>query len=95
MKFLISTHLIVLWQINDVTTYIDGSQVYGSDSELAIRLRGNRTKGQLDTRPFVICLQRPILPPADEEAFCRSPNREEENCFIAGDVRVNENQGRR
>ena len=37
----------------------------------------------------------PRLPDASEEAFCRSANPEEKPCFLAGDARVNENQGRK
>ena len=36
---------------------------------------------------------QPVLPDADEEAFCRSTDSTERPCFLAGDVRVNENQG--
>jgi len=57
-----------------------------------MRLRNQKANlGLLDVRPFINSGGMPILPP-DEETFCRSPNPEEAPCFLAGDVRVNENQ---
>ena len=59
-----------------------------------MRLRNQKANlGLLDVRPFINSGGMPILPP-DEETFCRSPNPEEAPCFLAGDVRVNENQGK-
>ena len=80
-------------QENIITSYIDGSQVYGSDDELAKRLRNPQDPALLDDRLVRNSGERPRLPPSEPEAFCRSPNREEADCFLAGDVRVNENQG--
>lgn len=71
---------------------MDGSQVYGSDDQLAERLRDPRNRKFLDVRPFVNFGDQKILPP-DPEAFCRSTNLVDRPCFIAGDIRVNENQG--
>ncbi|XP_078362044.1 peroxidasin homolog [Oculina patagonica] len=79
-------------QINEVTTYLDGSQVYGSDDVLAEQLRDQNDRKLLDTRPFKQATGCPILPAAEEEAFCRSANPKEDPCFLAGDIRVNENQ---
>jgi len=62
--------------------------------ELSLRLRDTNAKlGLLKVIPHVDSNGEPILPPADDEAFCRSPNPEVQHCFLAGDVRVNENQG--
>ena len=83
-------------QINIITSFIDGSQVYGSDDEFArLVLRSPKGNGLLDERIVRNSGDRPRLPPSNPEAFCRSPNREEKHCFVAGDVRVNENQGRK
>ena len=79
-------------QVNVITSYIDGSQVYGSDIELATRLRGKH--GLMDVRPFNRYPDLPVLPP-DDETFCRSVNRKEEPCFLAGDPRSNQNNGKR
>lgn len=79
-------------QINIITAYVDGSQVYGSSDELAKQLRSPKGHGRLDTVPLRNIGGLPRLPDANEEAFCRSPNPEEKPCFIAGDARVNENQ---
>ena len=84
----------MLFQINIITAYVDGSQVYGSSDELAKQLRSPKGHGLLDTVPLRNIGGLPRLPDADEEAFCRSGNPEEKPCFIAGDARVNENQGR-
>ena len=83
------------FQINIITSYMDGSQVYGSSEEVARRLRSLKGHGLLDVVPLRNVGDRPRLPNADEEAFCRSPNPEEKPCFLAGDIRVNENQGRK
>ena len=85
----------LLLQINIITAYVDGSQVYGSSDELAKQLRSPKGHGLLDTVPLRNIGGLPRLPDASEEAFCRSPNPEEKPCFIAGDARVNENQGRK
>ena len=69
--------------------------MYGSSDELAKQLRSPKGHGLLDTVPLRNIGGLPRLPDASEEAFCRSPNPEEKPCFIAGDARVNENQGRK
>lgn len=66
--------------------------MYGSTLEVANRLRG--PNGFLDVRPFRDFSNDEVLPP-DDETFCRSVRRETEPCFLAGDVRSNENHGKR
>ncbi|XP_022781214.1 peroxidasin homolog [Stylophora pistillata] len=83
-------------QMNIITSYIDGSQVYGSDKETAESLRDPSDRRFLDVRLFVKAAsgrQCGLLPAAEEEAFCRSPNPMDKPCLRAGDERVNENQG--
>lgn len=82
-------------QINIITHHIDGSQVYGSDSETAEELRDPIAQiGLLDVRPFSRSgsLAQPVLPPQEEELFCRSPDPENIPCLRGGDERANENQ---
>lgn len=83
-------------QINVLTAFIDGSMVYGSDEELARRIR--KFEGGLllegDSQPG----KKPELPritPAEnvredgEEAFVGCPE-DLAFCFLAGEFRVNE-----
>ena len=79
--------------VNTLTAYIDASNVYGSDEELADSLR--RPDGGLrDMKHPHGCPFRNLknLLPPQTEGFCTSkdPNRP---CFVSGDERNNENQG--
>jgi hypothetical protein len=67
-------------QINEITSFIDGSQVYGSEEELAEFLRANDGTGELKSQ---IINGEELLP------F----NPENPPSFIAGDPRVNEQIG--
>ncbi|XP_020623594.1 peroxidasin homolog [Orbicella faveolata] len=82
-------------QINEITAYLDGSQVYGSDLETAKSLRFFKL-GLLIVEPFINSSDLPILPAQEsvggEAGFCRSNDTETQPCFRAGDPRVNENQ---
>ncbi len=72
-------------QVNDLTSFIDGSQVYGSNNETGQAVRAF-TGGLLRTgRNFPG--NQPSLP-VDTDDIVACPNRED--CFLAGDVRVNE-----
>ena len=75
-------------QINDVTSYIDGSMVYGSSEELARALREFRG-GRLRVGPNFPA-QNPSLPVIDRETreFVACPDRDD--CFLCGDARCNE-----
>lgn len=81
-------------QLNIITSHIDGSQVYGSDKETAEELRDEEDPRFLATMPYPVSesdRRCGLLPEAEEEAFCRSPNPMDNPCFKAGDERVNEN----
>lgn len=81
-------------QINQVSSFIDGSAIYGSSEDEAKSLRsfsGGELKSQRvptvrSTRP-----QRELLQPLDNLQDCRSNDRK--RCFKSGDIRVNENVG--
>lgn len=75
-------------QINDITSFIDGSMVYGSSEELSNALREFRG-GRLLVGPNFPANQ-PSLPVINEETreFIACPNRDD--CFLCGDARCNE-----
>ena len=84
-------------QINVLTSYIDGSMIYGSDEELAKRIR--KYSGGLLLEGFAKPGLQPELPrifPNEnvredgEEPFVACPNPGQNGCFLAGEFRVNE-----
>jgi peroxidase len=85
-------------QFNALTHYIDGSNVYGSTDEVAKVLRefsGGRLKvgppHASGAKPSLPLLTRKELEATDVFlAICPEPLEE---CFVAGDIRVNEQQG--
>ena len=72
-------------QINDITSYIDGSMIYGSRREVEEQLREFQG-GLLRTGPSFPGNQ-PSLP-VDDQMIVACPNRMD--CFLCGDVRCNE-----
>ncbi|XP_063589602.1 chorion peroxidase-like [Penaeus indicus] len=74
-------------QVNQVTAYLDGSSVYGSRSQLArdLRLRSggqlNRTAARRSGRGHLL----PVMECEGDEGGATGGD-----CFMAGDVRVNE-----
>jgi len=70
-------------QVNDITTWIDGSQIYGSDPVRATALRRNDGSGELETSAGeLLRFNEPGLPNAGGTGA---------HLFLAGDVRANEN----
>ena len=73
-------------QVNELTHYIDGSQIYGSDELVALALR-EMSDGLLKTSPAL---------PDESQTQDNLPTssfecpRDQSTCFIAGDIRVNE-----
>lgn len=75
-------------QINEITSWIDGSQVYGSSDERARALRTLDGTGKLKTSAGdLLPFNTEILPNANGEA--PDPTK----LFLAGDVRSNEQVG--
>lgn len=79
-------------QINQITSYLDASNIYGSTAEDQHDLR-LMEKGKLKYTDLHI--RKPLLPPLSPEASAeecriRTPNL---HCFHAGDNRVNEQPG--
>ena len=72
-------------QINDLTSFIDGSMIYGSNEELAKAVRAFRGGLLLTGPPFPG--RQPSLP-VDQENRIQCPNRMD--CFLCGEVRCNE-----
>ena len=72
-------------QVNDLTSFIDGSQVYGSNAIVGASVREFKD-GLLRTGPPFPGNQ-PSLP-VDTENIAACPNQV--GCFLAGDVRANE-----
>jgi len=92
----------VLWgdlapreQLNQLTSYLDASQVYGYDDELARNLRDLTTDHGLLREGSTIPGHKPLLPYASNQFVdCRrNPLESSINCFVAGDIRANEQVG--
>jgi len=75
-------------QVNQITAYLDGSMIYGSDAERAAEIRANDGTGKLKTSPGNLmhfntagfANANPVKAPSD-------------SLFLAGDVRANEQVG--
>ncbi len=75
-------------QINEITAFIDASNVYGSDEERAYALRKLDGSGELKTSDSG---HGPLLP-YNEGGFANAPDSSAD-WFLAGDVRANEQAG--
>jgi hypothetical protein len=75
-------------QENEITSWIDGSMVYGSDSERAAALR------ESDGSAFLATSSDDMLPfNTDELTNANGPVPEPASLFLAGDIRANEQVG--
>jgi hypothetical protein len=72
-------------QLNEITSWIDASNVYGSDIERALALRSNDGSGRLRTGDN-------NLLPFNDEGLANAGGDSAE-LFLAGDVRANEQVG--
>lgn len=80
-------------QINQVSSFIDGSTIYGSSEEEMKSLRsfyGGELKSQ-KVATMKKSRMRELLQPLNNIQDCRSADRRK--CFKSGDIRVNENVG--
>ncbi|KRZ19194.1 Peroxidasin -like protein [Trichinella zimbabwensis] len=75
-------------QMNQLTSYIDASNVYGSNDCIASDLR-LFSQGKLNISKHLPGIQN-TLPFGFKDPDCRVHSTD---CFIAGDIRVNENSG--
>ncbi len=73
-------------QFNFLTSYIDASNVYGSDEERAHELRTLDGTGRLKT-------SEGDLLPFNEDGFDNAPAASDPSYFLAGDIRANEQVG--
>uniref|UniRef100_A0A8R1DTH4 Peroxidase n=1 Tax=Caenorhabditis japonica TaxID=281687 RepID=A0A8R1DTH4_CAEJA len=83
-------------QLNVLTSYLDGSAIYGNSEEQALELRDLYSDHGLLRFDIVSAANKPYMPfEKDSDMDCRR-NYSRENpikCFLAGDVRANEQLG--
>jgi len=82
-------------QVNQLTSFIDASQVYGSERTLALSLRNLTNQFGRLREGITYEYGKPLLPFNDGHPIdCRRDPRESDiGCFLAGDVRANEQLG--
>lgn len=82
-------------QINQLTSYIDASQVYGFEKAVAEDLRDLSNDSGLLRVGATFPGKKPLLPTIGLNSMDCKRNLEESNrnCFVAGDVRANEQLG--
>lgn len=83
-------------QINQLTSYIDASQVYGYSNQYSRDLRNLTTEDGLLRVGVTFPKQKAMLPfasPTDGIDCRRDIEESTVNCFAAGDIRVNEQIG--
>ncbi|KAL0105107.1 hypothetical protein PUN28_016635 [Cardiocondyla obscurior] len=82
-------------QLNQLTSYLDASQVYGYDDELARDLRDFTRDHGLLREGSALPGHKPLLPyMSGQFVDCRrNPLESSINCFVAGDIRANEQVG--
>ena len=73
-------------QINEITAYIDASNVYGSDSQRALELRTLDGTGRLR-------MSKGRMLPYNVNGFPNAPTSQDPSFFLAGDFRANEQIG--
>ena len=73
-------------QVNNITSFIDASNVYGSEHELAEWLRTHDGTGMLKT-------SEGGLLPYNTDGFHNAPSDDDPTMFLGGDIRANEQAG--
>ncbi len=73
-------------QLNDLTSYLDGSQIYGSSDDVANRLIDRKDRSLMAT---TVVDKEILLPISSKVGDCLM----QEKCFLTGDVRGNEHVG--
>ncbi|MFT5291047.1 MAG: peroxidase [Planctomycetota bacterium] len=73
-------------QTNEITAWIDGSNLYGSDQARSLELRTNDGTGRLATSPHATG----DLLPFNLNGFPNAPDDNDTSMFLAGDLRANE-----
>lgn len=76
-------------QINDVTSYIDGSMIYGSNRRQELATRAFKD-GLLLEGPPVTGTRQPLLPVDKTGEVVACLGRSPPDCFLCGEVRCNE-----
>lgn len=82
-------------QINQLTSFIDASQVYGFEKSVAEDLRDLTNENGLLRVGAIFPERKPLLPTVGINGMDCRRNLEESsrNCFVAGDIRANEQVG--
>lgn len=82
-------------QANQLTSYIDASNVYGSTEKLALHLRDRSNELGLLRNGLLMHTGKPLLPFNDGQPVDCKRDHQESNtdCFLAGDQRANEQLG--
>ncbi|EDV96683.1 peroxidasin [Drosophila grimshawi] len=83
-------------QINQLTAYIDASQIYGYNTPFAQELRNLTSEEGLLRVGVHFPKQKDMLPfaaPQDGMDCRRNLDENQMNCFVSGDIRVNEQVG--
>ncbi|XP_054710141.1 peroxidasin-like [Uloborus diversus] len=82
-------------QVNQLTAFIDASNVYGNNERLALHLREMSSQRGLLRSGVLMHTGKPLLPFNDGQPIDCKRDFAESNvdCFLAGDVRANEQLG--
>lgn len=81
-------------QLNQITSWIDGSMIYGSDTTRAAAIRATNPDGSLGAKLAVTTSPEGDMPPLNTAGFPNANDAHrtaDANLFLAGDVRANEN----